>query len=186
VDAELVALVAKRCHLVGEELVMPSTAYIEEWATQFDLPSAVLRRIFWSLRQTSISPEAAVSRRTQDPLGIVSIMRRVAWESFHFTVTHAVQYADSSLVSTVLVDHAASGQPLDVQVSLAIESADRVFAVHLEASQSHPPRVHQTWRVEPRLPDVTNTVTFLVIPGESHEPRWAPKVVTVTQPMAAV
>lgn len=65
-----------------------------------------MRRICWSLRLASRLPEALFARRTEDPVGIVPIMRRVAWETFHFTVTHAVQYPRSSLVSTVLIDHA--------------------------------------------------------------------------------
>lgn len=183
VDAQLAELVAKRFQLVGGDVVMPSTASVEQWAAQFGVSGAVLRRVFWSLRLASLLPETLFARRTQDPLGVVPIMRRVVWDTFHFTVTHAVQYPDASVVSTILVDHAEGDQPLDVQVALAVESADQVYAVHLEDSQGHPPRVHQSWRVEPRLPDAVETVTFFVVPGEPHMPRWEPKVVTIPQPL---
>lgn len=191
VDTQLAELVAKRWRLVGDDVVMPSTASLDQWAAQFGMPSAALRRIFWSLRLASLMPEAFFARRTEDPIGVVPIMRRVAWATFHFTVTHAVQYPGSSLVSTVLIDRAVGDAIegdalLDVQLALAIESGDQVFAVHLEEQQGQAPQVRQTWRVEPRLPDALEAVTFLVVPGEPRQPRWQPKVVTVPQPLTVV
>lgn len=183
VDAQLAELVAARYRLVSDDLVMPSTAYVERWAEKFGVRSAVLRRVFWSLRVASLLPEAMFARRTQDPLGVVPIMRRVAWDTYQFTVTHAVQYSDSSLVSTVLVDHTGGEQSLDALLALAIESPDRVYGVHPEESHGQPPRVHQTWRVEPRLPERMDGVIFMLVPGEPRLPRWEPKPVIVPQPL---
>ncbi|MCY0877996.1 MAG: hypothetical protein OWU84_03495 [Firmicutes bacterium] len=188
IDAQLAELAAKRLQMVGNSVIMPSTAAIDQWAAQFGVPSAALRRIFWSLRLASLVPEALFARRTDDPLGVLPIMRRVTWATFHFTVTHAVQYPDSSVVNTVLIDHAAGeaadgDSPLDVQIALAIESSDQVFAVHQEEQQGRAPVVQQAWRVEPRLPDTVEAVTFMLVPGEPRWPQWRPKVVTVPQPL---
>ena len=183
IDAALARAIAERYRTTGENGPLPDDRHLEDWAKELDIPVSLLHRVFWGLDMASHLPPTMFARRSDIPQGILPIMRTVRWESFHFSVTHAVQYADASIVSTVLVDQAADNQMLlEAEFDLAVAGPGVTYTVQRENASGPPPRLEQTWRVEPRLPESVAALRFTLMPG-AESPRLEPKRIPLNGPL---
>lgn len=165
IDRQLLELVKQRKALSAGKPLAPGMEILDRWAAEFEMEPVEI-----SVLLNNFNKKAMLRHFNPEPKllqGVLPIMKRTVDGEFEYMLSHAMQYAENSIVTLEIQYLKLSDERIQIRPALdLVVLGAEPYEVNTTRSGGGGSEIQMQFIVSPPLPEDLSAIEFSLVPGE--------------------
>lgn len=162
IDENILKLISERRAITNGKRFLPSKDVVEAWAKQLNMK---IPEVYHFLHTLNLGAETILPNEKGDLISILPIMKKVTKDHVTYTITHAMQYENCSIVHLDISYQKKENAVARIQPRLRLEVVSpEDYQIRHNGMHGGGTTIEMEELVIPKLPDDLLSVSFSLIP----------------------